>query len=164
MEFLCKNKYGTSFKWWMFHYLCSVIILKSSQFHFSARSLLRKQNNAHNSLLSVSHRFPGSSQAIYSQARLSGESAVRWCTYRMWFKREAWRRGSVFPTQWQFSLLSEQLPYIPGSLREELSSAWSGRYIPVGNGRPLIIVIEETRQPSWQLWMGGWTPCHSHSL
>lgn len=48
--------------------------------------------------------------------------------------------------------------------RGELGWAWSGRYIPAANARPLITVIEETRQLSWQSWRGGWMPCHSHSF
>lgn len=38
---------------------------------------------------------------------------------------EAWRRASVFPTHCYFSLLSVQLPYIPGSMRgATLSQKW----------------------------------------
>lgn len=97
----------------------------------------------------------------------SGSPAVkvqrRWCTYCMWLSEKPGEVEVFFPHSGTFlSSLCSSHTFLEAW--GELRSARSGCYIPEANTCPLIIVIEETRQLSGQSWMGGWMPCHSHSL
>lgn len=145
--------------WWM---LVFTGVIKSSQFHFSARWLLRKQD-AQNSHPFCTHWFPGSSQAIYSQAEWvvkvqpSGTPTV--CG-----SSEKPAGGAVFSQNSGSFLSSLSSSHTFLVAWGDPGSAWSSRYIPVANTRLLIMVIEETRQLSWPSWMGDWMPCNSHSL
>lgn len=109
--------------------------------------------------------FPGSSQAVYSQAD-------GWWKCSRYLLHAA---NAVSPekggTKWRSSSAHSGtfLPRLSGSHTflvawGELGLAWTGRYIPAANIRPLIIVIEEARQLSGQSWMAGWMPFRSHSL
>lgn len=90
--------------WWM---LVFTGVTHSSQFHFPARWL--EKQNRRNSHPFCTLWFPGSSQAVHSQAQWAEKVEPSRCAYCMWFQREA--------QQWWFSLLLGQLPYIPGSMR-----------------------------------------------
>lgn len=113
-----------------FKVIKSVLSYKASSkflFNFSACTVLRKQSNAHNSLLSV----PTDSQDPPKPyiLRLSEWWKCSLMVDLLYVvEQKAWRRGQnegVVPHTVVVFSPSEQLPYIPGSMREaKLSLKW----------------------------------------